>query len=121
MKKYEVRLNDGGSWFWDVEVEANSVEEACDKAFDEAEKNEDDYKVYSDDGSCAPEYIEQIVCNDKYVDVPLKYTREKYHPYVSAVDLAIEMVAKGHAEEALMALENIPGLKGLGDLVRGVR
>ena len=121
MKKYDVRLNDGGRWFWDVEVEANDVEEACKLALEDAREEAWDYQVYEDDGSGEPDYVEQITVDGVRVDVPSAFAKPSTNLYKAAIDYAALFIEQKRAEEAIMALENIPGLKGLGDLVRGAR
>ena len=121
MKTYQVRLNDGGNYYWDVEVEANDVKEACDKALDLANENAFDYQTYEPAGSGFPEYVEWIVAAGETLDVPREFAEPTTNLYKAAIDYAALFIEQKRAEEAIMALENIPGLKGLGDLVRGVR
>lgn len=121
MKTYEVRLYDGGRWYWDVVVQANDVDEACKLAKKKAHEEMSAYHIYEDDGTGKPDYIEEIIANGEGVKVPQEYAKPSDNLYKAAIDYASLFIEQKRGEEALIALENIPGLKGLGDLVRGVR
>lgn len=124
--RYDVTLSDGHC-FKVVKVNASNAKEACAKAFEKA--TEDDLICEEPfESSGEPQYVDDIILRNEngtsvWVDVPLEYLRmpDEIERIIERLQIAKDMVAKGHAEEAIMALENIPGLKGLGDLVRGVR
>lgn len=126
MKRYNITLTDGHCYAG-VHVHANDVEEACEKAFELAErKNIVCDTPFDSDGK--PDYIDGIEIIDGdgqsvFAEVPLQYVRVPYEidliadPVVSAK----QMVKQGRAEEAIKALEEIPGLKGLWNLVMEAR
>lgn len=124
--RYEVTLSDGHC-FAVVEVEASSVDSACEMALDMA-RNENITCDEPFESNGRPDYIDAVARHNTnntvvWENVPLDYVRlpSEVEWTMEHLIVAKQMVAKGHAEEAIMALENIPGLKGLGDLVRGVR
>lgn len=124
MRNFQVTLIDDGRGYRMIEVEADGPEEACDKAFAYAKEHGlEATESFEDDGDCQLGWVGYVCDDDTDYPVPREHERLPlgYSTLIESVRLAESMVAKGHAEEAIMALENIPGLKGLGDLVRGVR
>ena len=60
MKRYRVRFDDGGSWFWDCYVAADSIDEVIEIAREDVESGGVPHEVYEDEGSCKPDNLVNI-------------------------------------------------------------